>query len=404
MMIGERMRQARLLAGLTQEQAVGRLSEYGIGLTKAGLSKYERGGSNPSASLLLKLAKVLDVPSSYFLREPEVRVRWLAFRKLSGLSRREQERIEAKAQEYVERQVWLHEKLFPEAAVRFPKAAPACTQEDAENAAAKLRKTWGLGTLPVESVAETIEERGGIVVEYSEHKGEFHGLAGWANGRYPVIVTTGTALDDRRRFNLAHELGHLFMNCNGLDEKKQENLAQRFAAAFIVPPALARRELGSRRRNLTLFELGFLKQKHGLSLQAWIRRAFDLGIIDRQHYNGWCRRVSAQGWRKNEPVPFHGREKPSRLRQMTLRALAEGLITPDRAKQIFPECAKVIGEEPSERPPGYLSALDVIKLPKSERERILAEAAVAMAKEYESNRELAGFDAFGEKDLYDGSL
>ncbi|PXF55416.1 MAG: hypothetical protein C4B58_15095 [Deltaproteobacteria bacterium] len=65
--------------------------------------------------------------------------------------------------------------------------------------------------------------------------------------------------------------------------KEQESLANRFAAAFIVPPAVARQELGEHRRSLSFQELGILKRKHGLSMQAWMRRAFDLGIINEGH-------------------------------------------------------------------------------------------------------------------------
>ena len=73
--------------------------------------------------------------------------------------------------------------------------------------------------------------------------------------------------------SLAHELGHLVMDCRGVKSKEEEKLAHRFAAAFIVPAAVARRELGPRRRSLNLAELALLKGKHGLSMQGWARRA-----------------------------------------------------------------------------------------------------------------------------------
>lgn len=41
-MLGKRLRQARLMAGLTQKQVVAHLAQLGASLTKAGLSKYER--------------------------------------------------------------------------------------------------------------------------------------------------------------------------------------------------------------------------------------------------------------------------------------------------------------------------------------------------------------------------
>jgi len=402
-MIGERLRQARLLAGLTQGQVVARLSELGVGLTKAGLSKYERGGSSPKARLLLNLARVLGVRSDYFLKEPKVNVEWLGFRKLVALGKKRQERIKAMACEVVEKQVWLQEKLYPRGVPSFPKAQEVHTSEEVEVAAAQLRKRWKLGNDPIESLVETIEGRGGIVVECTEDEKKFHGLSGWANRRYPVMVVGGTAADDRRRFNLAHELGHLAMHCRGVEENEQEKLAHRFAAAFIVPATVARNELGKHRRNLTFPELMLLKRKHGLSMQAWMRRALDLGIISEGHFRTLRIQFSANGWRKKEPVEFAGRERPTRLRQMTLRALAEGLITSEKAEQFCPRCTEGIEEQGSKRPALYLSALEVMKLPKPDRERILAEAAALAEKQYKFNRELTDFEAFDEKDFYDES-
>ena len=60
-MINKRIRQARLISGMTQSEVVSKLKVQGIKLTKAGLSKYERGGSIPSPKILLKLSKVLSV-------------------------------------------------------------------------------------------------------------------------------------------------------------------------------------------------------------------------------------------------------------------------------------------------------------------------------------------------------
>jgi len=88
---------------------------------------------------------------------------------------------------------------------------------------------------------------------------------------------------------------------------------------------------------------------------------------------------------------------------MTLRALAEGLITPEKAEQFFPGRAEGIEEQGTKRPPLYLSALEVMKLAKPAREIILGEAAALAEKQYRTNRELTDFDAFGEKDLYDES-
>jgi len=71
-----------------------------------------------------------------------------------------------------------------------------------------------------------------------------------------------------------------------------------------------------------------LKQKHGLSMQAWLFRAANLGIIEQAHARSLFAKMSARGWRRKEPVDFKGEERPRKLQQLTVRALAEGLLSP----------------------------------------------------------------------------
>ena len=48
---------------------------------------------------------------------------------------------------------------------------------------------------------------------------------------------------------------------------------------FIGPKSIAYRESGRRQTTISLEECGILKQRYGLSIQAWIRRAAELEII-----------------------------------------------------------------------------------------------------------------------------
>ena len=144
-------------------------------------------------------------------------------------------------------------------------------------AAATLRMRWNLGDRPVDNLVGLIEERGGAVLTWPE-AWAFDGISPAGRASTPVLVLNAQAPPDRRRFNAAHELGHLVMKSSG-DEKQDERFAHRFAASFLVPAEAARRELGAHRRNLSIAELGLLKQRWGLSMQGWIRRARDLEII-----------------------------------------------------------------------------------------------------------------------------
>ena len=90
------------------------------------------------------------------------------------------------------------------------------------------------------------------------------------------------------------------------DERRDEQFAHRFAASFLVPAEAARRELGAHRRDLSIDELGLLKQRWGLSMQGWIRRASDLGIISTDLYRTLNIQFRSRGWNRKEPGPIHG--------------------------------------------------------------------------------------------------
>src|SRR2546428_12825632 len=101
----------------------------------------------------------------------------------------------------------------------------------------------------------------------------------WAggDGSTPVIVVTATTEGDRRRFSVAHELGHLVLHQvpqgspHGLERQ-----ADMFAEEFLLPAAAMREALVP---PVTLTTLADLKGHWGVSLQALIRRARTLERI-----------------------------------------------------------------------------------------------------------------------------
>lgn len=400
-MIGERIRQARVAAAMTQDEVVAALADRGeLTLTKAGLSKYERGGSTPKATMLRALARVFGVSADFFLEEPHVKVTWLAFRKAKALGKAEEEQIKTIAASHVETFVCLSRALEPTRTPTAPAKTKVRNPADVEKAAESLREHWRLGDQPIESVTTAVEDSGGIVLELGDEENLFDGLSGWADETTPVVVVSWCVSDDRRRFSLAHELGHLFMDVGTVDAKTEERLAHRFAAAFLVPASTARRELGDKRRHLDFRELAMLKLKHGLSMAAWIFRASDLDIIEEGHARTLFADLSARGWRKEEPVKFVGREQPMRLRQLTVRALAEGLLTRTQAERICPSALQDLTEDRTSVP-SSMDARTLLKLPKAERDRLLEQAATLVEGDYQTDGGLTGFDALSEEDHRD---
>ncbi len=332
-MIGERIKAARRMAGLSQ-RALARQ----VGVSAMAISKYERGLDVPSSAVLIRLARALGVRVEYFMRPSRVILSQPAFRKRVALPEKAKQSLLARVEEWLERYVEV-EALFPEEEVlrfRLPEGWPrkVTSWDEVEQAAVALRQAWGLGLGPLENLAEWLEDLGIKVGVFSAHDA-FDALTLWANDETPVMVVRAGLPGDRERFSLAHELAHLVLSIQtDLDE---ERVANRFAGAFLVPAPTVYRELGRHRKTLGIYELHLLKHKYGLSMQAWIFRARDLGILSEAAARRMFRAFRQNGWHRQEPGDPYPFEEPQRMKRLILRALAEGLISEARAAELLGE-------------------------------------------------------------------
>ena len=387
-MIGARLKQARLLAGMTQRELAAALGESGLKITAAAISKYENEKSFPTAQFMLLAGSVLDIPSSYFLHQSELQVQWTAFRRHSRFGKMKQEAVIAYASDIAELQVELHSMLYPNSRPDLPEPIKTKDFGDAEMAAAQVRATWDVGNRPLDNLVQTAEDHGVIVIGWDDDSGKFDGLSGRCGG-YPVTVINANRSADRKRFNLAHEIGHLVMDTSdsNLDD---ESLAHRFAAALLVPEEHAVHELGRDRRRLDWGELMMLKRKYGLSMAAWIRRARDLNIISERYYEILNIEISSHGWRRCEPVEYLGDEEPLQLKQMVQRAIAEGLVSPDRMTRIGLEFWEPEREQPESK---HLTVYDLLAMPEAERKAVMERAFELAAEE--------DFEIFEANEIFD---
>jgi len=335
--IGQRIKLARRTAALSLRG----LAEK-AGLSAQAISKYERDLDVPSSRALLRLAAALGVKVEFFLRpSSEVAIVPAYHRKRSRLTRAEEDSIAARIQEWLERYVEI-ETLIPFgccARPRFPEDLRyrVGRLEEIEDAAENLRMRWNLGLSPIENLMEVLEDHG-IKVGLVDGYPDFDACTFWA-GHDPVIVVRDDVPGDRQRFNLAHELGHIVLE---VDEKESgapalsaEAAAHRFAGAFLVPASVVKLELGEQRRNLGLLELHLLKHKYGLSMQAWVRRAQDTGVISEAAAVRLFKTFRSRGWHKAEPGDQLPPERPSRMSRLALRAVAEGIISHARASELL---------------------------------------------------------------------
>lgn len=336
-MLGERIKQARIGAGLSLRGLAEKTGNY---ISAQVIQKYETGKSIPGSDVIIKLSEALGVKVEYFFRPASIPVSLSApaYRKRVSMSSKSQLAIQAKVKEQVEKYLEI-ESLFPadrfkRVSIHDMKERHIKKMEDVERLAEALRDAWSLGLDSIENLAEVLEDRGAMII-LLDGEDAFDGLSCWANENIPIIVSKKGLPGDRQRSNMAHELGHLIMNVSpNIDEEKA---AKRFAGAFLVPADDVYRELGRQRNNLDLIELNILKKKYGMSMQQWIYRAKDLGVISESRATQLFRTFHANNWHRTEPGYIITEEMPQSCRMLVLQAVSEGLISPVRAAEFLDE-------------------------------------------------------------------
>jgi Zn-dependent peptidase ImmA (M78 family)/transcriptional regulator with XRE-family HTH domain len=338
-MIGQRLKLARAASGLSLRELQLAIDNL---VTAQAIGKYERDEDMPSSRVLSALADALSVSENYLLAADEMVLDGVEFRKKEITSKREEAFVEGQALHLLERYLTIEDVLGLASVVwDRPREAPYPINEvaDAENAARALRTHWGLGIDPILNLSELLEEHGIKIlsVDLSDIDGLTANVRRKNGEPIPVIAVKGNTWSERKRFTLAHEVGHMVMDVrSGVNAEKAAN---RFAGAFLMPTEALWREIGKHRTAISLGEFLRLKQLFGASFQAITYRCHDLGIISDAAYRRLFQVFNEHGWRKPPyeelgAMPPH-EEQPRRMARLCFRALAEGLISEAKAAEIL---------------------------------------------------------------------
>jgi Zn-dependent peptidase ImmA (M78 family)/transcriptional regulator with XRE-family HTH domain len=302
-----RLRQARELRGLTQT-ALARQ----VGVHSSAIAQLETGRMQPSPEVLDALSQATGFLPAFFRRPsgPLLPPGSLRFRARAAMTARQR------------RQAWAYAQTLYDlmgsmvAQVEYPEACLPRLDGDPVAAAALTRQALGLASdQPIGPLIRTLERHGVWVLAIPVPLPRRDACSAWAggDGTRPVIVVAATPAGDRRRFSVAHELGHLVLH--HLPEGAPHVLEQQadaFAEAFLLPEAAMRQVLVP---PITLTALADLKTCWGVSLQALIRRALTLETISPSQYRALYAQLGARGWRTREPIPVPV-ERPRALRQL----------------------------------------------------------------------------------------
>lgn len=314
---------ARVAAGLTQ----GALAK-GVGVSQPFVSQVERGERPIPAEHLAQWAELCDVPPSFFTRTETP-----LDDDVSGMVHRRMKTLPTKPFNLANAQVKVAclqiDSLFSEVevepALTVPDFPPGIGPADAADA---LRKAWQVPTGPLPNLVALVESAGIPVILldsfHDKHSATSH------RGRWVkwIIALNASHTASRRRFSLAHDLGHIALGHEphnvvgeGGGPERLEAEADEFAVALLIPREDAMREL----RGADFKRLIALKQRWMVSVAFLIQQAYALGMInDAKRQSFYIQLSSLPGGRRREPGEFEA-EEPTLIRRIVESLQQDGL-------------------------------------------------------------------------------
>ena len=339
-MIGKRLKQARNALGLSLRGLEAAIQSQ---VSAQAIGKYERDEMMPSSTVLLALAKALNVTPDYLLSTREIELAGVEFRKDPQAGAKEERAVQAIVLDKVERYLEI-EELLPGGDQGW--SAPIRSEftinsiEDVERAAETLRVIWNLGLDPIPLMAELLEERGIKVIALDlpeEVSGSKAFVRRDRQDDVPIVVVNQKNNGERQRFTLAHELAHLVLRFPSMSNLDQEKAANQFAGAFLMAKEMMYNLLGTNRTSISLGELAELKKIFKVSIAALVVRCGQLGVLTKAAYSRLWGKIKELGWNSStsdEPGKFDP-EVPQRMERLCLRAVAEGLISESKAAELL---------------------------------------------------------------------
>lgn len=338
-MLGSRLKLARTAAGLSLRDLEAKINRA---VSAQAIGMYERDEATPRSDVLITLADALQISVSWLSSAEQLTLEKVDFRKRKLTSPKDEATVLASVSDRLERYLEVEDVLGLDSRWwRQPKAPQykiKTSIDDVEAAAEKLRQEWGLGLDPLPTLGEFLEEEG-IKVLCTELPEKVSGISCTAtqktsNCSFHAIVVNSAHPGERQRFTLCHELGHLILSVS--ENFDEEKVADRFAGAFLMPRETIEKEVGTRRRHLSLGELLSLKKVFGASAAAVLYRCKQLEIISEDFYKQTYTVFARRGWTRPPYEPDPVKEEPSRrFERLCFRGVAEGVMSHSKAAELL---------------------------------------------------------------------
>jgi Zn-dependent peptidase ImmA (M78 family) len=303
---------ARESRGLSQSELSKRLK-----ISQGKLSKAEKGEQSINDITLTSLALELNYPEQFFFQStPSAPVSHYYYRKRVTISKKIMAKMESSIKIFRNNIDSLMDSVeLPD--FKIPTFDPS--EDLPEEIARKARYILKIPDGPITNLTNVLERNGLLIVKTDLFNEKTDGLSTISDKGAHIIYLNERMPNDRQRYSLAHELGHMIMHFDiPSDSENVEQEADRFASEFLMPE----KEIKNSLRNLNFNKLGDLKRYWKVSMRSLVRRAKDLGLLEPQEYRNFQINFSRQGMSKSEPIPLP-EEKPYLLNQIIKLHLTE---------------------------------------------------------------------------------
>jgi len=306
------------------------------------LANYESKVSFPNSDIMSSLLHALGVSYDDIFKPIRVQRNNIefSFRKKQSLSKKIDESIRQIAINKAEKVLEIEDVLNITS-----KSLPAidnidiCDYSDAETFAEIFRKTMGLGDSPIPNIYILLNQMG-IKVFTMDLDERFDALNFSYDGKCFVIVNTKLDSNERTRFTLLHEVGHILMKFpESLNDKLVAKLCHRFASNVLLPPSVLAARLGQKRVGIAPQELAYIQSEYGISIRAIMLSARDQGIITDGNLSAFYKKCNALPRFKEyvDKSRFCQEELESVFESLVYRALSSEIISVSKAAYLLGE-------------------------------------------------------------------
>ncbi len=285
---------ARQLRQLTQKEVAEK-----VNVSQASLSKAEHGIQGLPAETMKELSDFYDLPLNFFeCSEISSPIGHLYYRKKITISDKIIDSFIAKVRIYK----MIVDNMMSQVELPEYSLNSYCTDNEisAMDIAHKIRYELKIFRGPVPNLATLLENNGIIIIRFDFGTSKIDGLTTISDTNRKIMFINSQMPNDRIRFSMAHELGHLVMHLNkpprSSDDAERE--ADEFASEFLTP----KDEIKPMLLNLNISTLSLLKRRWRVSMKSLIRKSYNLGVISYAEYRNFQIYFSKYGYTKDEPI------------------------------------------------------------------------------------------------------